>query len=244
MTNIEIITGIASLCAIGQFVRSTWKGQLSKAQITPDEYDFFIRKEDDLNSSDKEFRIQVEKQLIDKTFGFIATKAQFHEINSIREKVDKFNWNQIKLIGSYISFKDNNPYVKTTIWDWILSLTVFFSYILVLVVVWANDKESIAEKINLNNSSFQVEIANFLVASMMFVLAFVVLRYMVLPLAFAKKMERILNQEITSPKTVNLKSMHSFFSRKIYLILLALEVSCTLCLLEFCFVEHIQIQLI
>lgn len=212
MTNIEIVTTIASLCAILQFVRSTWKGQLSKAQITPDEYDFFRRKDNGLNSSDREFRIQVEKQLIDKTFGFIATKDQFQELNLTKEQVGEFNWNQIKLIGGFISFKNNQPIIKTTIWEWILTLTVFFTYLVVLITVFANDKVSIAEKLNMNGSLIQGQIAFMLTMAIMAGLAFVVLRYFVLPLVFAEKMKRIFNQT-SSQKIVKPKSMHSLFSR-------------------------------
>jgi len=213
MKLIELIPIVAALLGIIQFAIKIWKGQLTKAKVTPDEYDFFVKREDNLSSSEKEFRLLVEKQLLDKAYGFIATKEQFHELNSIREGTGRYNWNQFKLIGSYIYFDKNKPYIKISNWEFIFTSFVSLLFSIAIFTVLVNGKKTIAEDLNLDQANIQVIIAfNFTVIILLAIYLYI-LRYYVLPIILANNIKKKLNHTC-SKQNVNHKSMHSFLSRK------------------------------
>lgn len=148
MDNIEIIkVAVAAFISISTFftvLYKRYKNERSKRILSSEEFDFILSRGDTDDQLNKELPLLKERQLIEKTYGFSASRKEFNSL-VYDLKGSQIRLTQLKRINSYLLFKNNKTSISLGGAEWVLfvlnTICAFvFLAIAIVIAIWAKDE--------------------------------------------------------------------------------------------------------
>jgi len=130
-----IISIISTVYAIGVSLYINYRNRKKDKVLTTDEINFVLSRAGQNDPLNTQLPIHEESKLIEKSYGFYATREQF---NNLYVKLDEsYDIKKIKHIKKFLEFDNNTPYIKFESADkLIVRASTVFLFIIAAITVW------------------------------------------------------------------------------------------------------------